>query len=189
LSAAGTFMNKRINWESIVRKLGIDKSGVVAFRYAGEAIDEILGRAQIRGIVDYYVHRNSTVGSELARGVLNRLRSWAAMQRCYVIYKSKQDIQTRRRAVELLRSIGDKRVLPWIKEFLRDPDQEIQNWGIGALDMLLFSGLVNPMEAKEIIQIAEKHKSEFVRDTMNKIKIVMKMAVQIPSRRGTVGDK
>lgn len=165
---------KKIDWETITRKLKFDKRGVVGYNDVERALEAILGQDNIKTAVDYYVRQDSIMGSELVRGVLNRLHPWSAMQRCYAIFKSKKDIESRRRAVELLLVVGDKRTLPWVKEFLRDPDSGIQNWGIGLLDQLVFSGLVEPSKIKGIIRLAEKHKSEFVKGTVKRIKIDLK---------------
>jgi hypothetical protein len=138
------------------------------------ALELIIGEDTLRGAVNYYVRANTGVntqtGSELARSVLWQLRPWSAMCRCYEIFKGPNSVETRRAAIELLRVVADRRTLPWISEFLQDDDAIIQAWGIGVLDQLLFSELVEPEEAEDILRTAEQHISESVRERAESIR-------------------
>jgi hypothetical protein len=107
---------------------------------AQRALELIIGEAPLRGAVDYYVAGRP--GSELARLALCQLRPWSAMRRCYETFKGDDSAEARRMAVELLRVLADRRALVWIPEFLADEDPLIQTWGIGVLDQLLSSELI-----------------------------------------------
>jgi hypothetical protein len=67
-------------------------------------------------------------------------------------------------AVELVRVVADSRALPWVAEFLDDEDTVIQAWGVGVLDQLLWSRLIEPEEAEDLLRIAERHQNGAVRD-------------------------
>ena len=126
------------------------------------ALEYIIGAERLSASVDHYVSGGAE--SELARSVLWRLHPWAAMRRCYEIYSTAAEIEDRRSAVELLRVVADRRVLPWIPQFLSDQDPGIQAWGIGVLDQLLWSRLVEPEECQKTLEIAEQHTNPDVRD-------------------------
>jgi hypothetical protein len=63
-----------------------------------------------------------------------------------------------------MRAIADRRALPWITEFLEDKDPEIQAWGIGVLDQLLYKELIWPEEAEDALKTAEGHENKLVRE-------------------------
>jgi hypothetical protein len=129
---------------------------------ARRAMEMILGEAALRESVDYYVaHRPA---SELVRSVLWQLRPWSAMARCRELAQLSNEIETRRSAVELLRVVADHRALPWVREFLEDEDPQVQGWGIGVLDQLLWSELIEPEDAEEVLERAEGHVNEAVRE-------------------------
>jgi hypothetical protein len=66
--------------------------------------------------------------------------------------------------------IADRRALPWIAEFLNDRDPGIQASGIGVLDQLLWSELLEPGEAESLMKAAEQHQNEHVRERANFIR-------------------
>lgn len=68
--------------------------------------------------------------------------------------------------VELLRVAADRRALKWIHEFLNDPDEEIQFWGFGIVDQLLFSELVEEEEVAHIIEFAETNLGDNLRENI-----------------------
>jgi hypothetical protein len=132
------------------------------------ALEMILGEEPLRAGVDYYVaHRPA---SELVRSVLWLLRPWSAMARCRELASSSNDAETRRSAVELLRVVADRRALPWVSEFLDDSDPHVQNWGIGVLDQLLWSELIEPDEAEDILDRAAHHHNQEVRERVEFIR-------------------
>jgi HEAT repeat protein len=158
-------MANPIDWEQLARQLGLlhpdgESSGSGA---AQQALELLLGEDRLRAAVDYYI--SGGPGSELARNVLWMLHPWSAMQYCYEIYRSDADVDTRRSAVELLRVVADRRALPWVQEFLNDPDPGIQSWGAGVLDQMLFAHLVWPEDCADLLQKITEHPNEQVRKT------------------------
>jgi hypothetical protein len=163
-------LSAEIDWQKLSADLGLlredGESG--GSDDARRALELIIGEDALRASVDHYVAYRRGFG--LARSVLWQLRPWSAMRYCYEIFKGPQKIAIRRAAVELLRSVADRRVLPWIPEFLDDSDPDIQSWGIGVLDQLLFSDLIWPEEAEELIKVAELHQNQLVRDGAERIR-------------------
>ncbi|MCE9580510.1 MAG: hypothetical protein K8W52_45745 [Deltaproteobacteria bacterium] len=135
---------------------------------ARAAIVQLLGDDAMRDAVDFYVtHRP---GSELARSVLWLLHPWSAMQRCHEIFASDDaDVDERRSAVELLRVVADRRVLPWIPLYLADPDPSIRGLGIGVVDQLLFADLIEFEDGAEMIAHACADEDPHVREAANRI--------------------
>jgi hypothetical protein len=163
-----------VDWEGLSRSLGTlsEVDGVRRERGSGEvarqAIEVIFGEEMLRDAVDYYVSLRP--GFELARGVLWQLRPWSAMKRCYEIFASGAPLDDRRSAVELLRVVADRRAVIWIPELLADDDAGIQVWGAGVLDQLLLSGLIEPGEAEDLLQAAERHANPSVRETAKSVR-------------------
>lgn len=153
-----------IDWKTIAIETGAlragEDSGSTAL--AKLALEKLIGEQNLREAVDYYIE--SGPGSELARSVLSDIQPWSAMQYCYEKYKSSPDIEVRRIALQLLRAIADKRALPWIDEFLDDADEEIQAWGFGVVDQVLWKGFVDPKEAEPLLVRAEQHPNQDVRE-------------------------
>src|SRR5258708_27682206 len=86
------------------------------------------------------------------------------MRYCYEIFKSARAIEDRRASVELLRVVADRRALAWVVEFLDDQDAEIQSWGVGVVDQLLWSNLIESEEAEDLLQKSEQHENKAVRE-------------------------
>ncbi len=157
-------MSRVVDWEAFARQLGaFEDNEIYSSGMVKQAIEMLLGEETLQSAVDYYI--SGKPGSELARFVLWQIRPWSAMKYCYNIYKSDEDIENKRTAIELLRVVSDRRALKWVGEFLGDPDPGIQLWGIGLLDQLLWSDLVEPEEAKELLKKAKKHTNPQVRKT------------------------
>ena len=159
-----------VNWDELRVALRLemidgDPSGSAA---AQRALELILGEETLRQSVDYYVAVRPA--RELVRSVLWLLRPWSAMIRCRELSQLPNEIETRRSAVELLRVVADERALPWVSEYLDDADPGIQQWGIGVLDQLLWSELVEPEEAEEVLERAACHENEAVRDRVEFIR-------------------
>jgi hypothetical protein len=163
-------MKEQIDWHALALDLGaITENGEKgSSALANRAVEILIGEDNLRQAVEYYV--TFKPGSELARSVLWMLHPFSAMQHCYDIYKSDAPIQERRQAVELLRVVADRRAVGWIAEFLKDEDEEIQGWGAGVLDQLLWSDLVFQEEVEDLLQMAESHENSGVRDTAEFIK-------------------
>jgi hypothetical protein len=147
----------RIDWEGLARRLGSlsDDGERGGTDLAQQALEQILGEAEVRAAVDYYV--SGRRGFELARSVLGLLRPWSAMQRCYEVFRTDPDPESRRSAVELLRAVADRRALAWVPEFLRDSDEGVQTWGAGVVDQLLWSGLVEEENCQTILEMMSGH--------------------------------
>ena len=168
-------MKEPIDWEQLARQLGSlrqdgESSGSDA---AKRALELRLDEDRLRAAVDYYIAGGP--GAELARSVLWRVHPWSAMQRCYEIYRSDADVETRCTAVELLRVVADRRALPWAREFLDDPDPGIQIWGAGMVDQLLWSGLVEREECGDLLlsinghsNVQVRERAEFIRSYVDK---------------------
>lgn len=92
------------------------------------------------------------------------------MKYCYEIFKSDKSIERRRSAIELLRVVADRRALAWIHEFLEDKDTDIQNWGIGVLDQLFQSGLIEIEDGEDLLLKAENHPNLYIRKEAKFIK-------------------
>lgn len=153
------------DWTDLARRLGsFSEPGAEASGtpHARAAIEELLGAETLRSAVDHYV--SSAPGASLARSVLWHLHPWSAMQHCHELYLSDPDLSRRRRAVELLRVVADRRALQWVTVYLADPDRQIQFWGAGIVDQLLFSDLVEVEECDAILQIMAGHPHEKIRE-------------------------
>ena len=163
-------MATEVNWDELRATLRLE---MIDGEPAGDdaarrALELILGEEILRESVDYYVALRPA--RELVRSVLWLLRPWSAMIRCRELSQRPNEIETRRRAVELLRAVADGRALPWVSEFLDDEDAGIQAWGIGVLDQLLWSELVEPEEAEEVLERSARHENGAVRDRVEFIR-------------------
>ncbi len=125
------------------------------------ALARLLGDAACREAVDHYVDHRP--GSELARSVLSLLRPTAAIDRCLAIGSSDDAVERRRAAIELLSVIADRRVLPFVRGFLDDPDSDIPSWGAEILDQLLSARLVELEEIEPLLAIIDAHPNPAVR--------------------------
>ena len=153
-----------IDWMALAKQLGtLREQGERGSSVdADRAIEIIIGPDNLRAAVDHYISHKP--GYELTRFVLWRLRPRSAMERCREIYLTEADIEVRRDSVELLRVVADRRVLPWIPEFLNDPDDGVQLWGAGVVDQLLQSNLVEPEECTELLSAMSQHANRGVRE-------------------------
>jgi hypothetical protein len=156
--------NSPVDWTELALRVGsLDASGEHSGTHlARAALEEIIGPHVFREAVDHYV--SGAPGGELARSVLWHCRPWSAMQRCHELYTATSDLEVRRRSVELLRVVADRRALPWVAEYLANPDMEIQGWGAGIVDQLLWSELVDPEDCEFLLVVIENHPNEAVRE-------------------------
>ncbi|MFM2429391.1 MAG: hypothetical protein RLZZ511_604 [Cyanobacteriota bacterium] len=160
----------KVDWESLAKELGTltDFGGELGGSDLGtQAIEYVLGSEFFEQAVEHYIKCRS--GAELARSVLLRLKPWSGMKHCYYIFKHSENLDDRRSAIELLRVVGDRQVLKWIPEFLSDPDQSIQSWGIGIIDQLLFWELLFDEDVKEILELALTHENQYVRGQASRL--------------------
>jgi hypothetical protein len=177
-------LGAEINWQKLSTELGLLRPDGEAggSGHARKALKLIIGEDALRASVDHYVAYRR--GYELARSVLWLLRPWSAMSYCYEIFKARKELAVRRAAVELLRVVADRRAMPWIPEFLDDSDPDIQAWGIGVLDQLLFSELISPEEAEQVIKTAELHQNERVREGAERIRQYQRIRTELDERSG-----
>lgn len=176
-------MNDRIDWEGLAEQLGLlTETGEQGSSEAAKgALELIIGEAALRASVDHYLAERP--GSELARHVLARIKPGSAMTYCYELFRGADRLEDRRAAVELLRAVADRRALPWVAEFLADDDTHIQSWGIGVLDQLLWSNLIEPDEAEALLQEAEDHSNEAVKERVHFIReyLLERAQVEVPA--------
>ena len=154
-----------IDWTGLARTLGsIRESGDEhsGSELARLALERITGADVFRSAVDHYV--TGAPGSELARSVLWQVHPWSGMQRCHEIYLSGRDLEVRRRAVELLRVVADRRALPWVAGYLEDADPLIQAWAAGIVDQLLFADLADVAECEPLLRLMVDHANQQVRE-------------------------
>jgi hypothetical protein len=152
---SGHEKDSTIDWEAISESMGI---GEASSSFAAKAaIVQIIGEQRLSAAVDYYVQQRA--GSELARGVLWQIRPWSAMKRCYEIFRSDASVEDRCTAVELLRVVADRRVLPWVHEFLEDPHEGIQTWGAGVVDQLLWSHEIDAEDCEDLLREMHSHRN------------------------------
>jgi len=165
---------EKIDWNALANQLGLitlteggrnERGGTEP---ACNALAEILGRDAMVASVDDYIARRP--GAELARSVLSLLHPAWAMERCFEVFKSNDDIEIRRLAVELLRNVADARVIDWVPEFLGDPDPGIQGWGIGVIDQLLMNRRADIEDCECVLAGAEAHPNERVREKVRFIR-------------------
>jgi hypothetical protein len=149
-----------LDWQRVMAAVGDPQ--VMSTHLARRAVGVLLGDEKLRAAVDWYVRRRE--GSELARSVLWLLKPTAAAARCIEIYRSAAPVEHRRMAVELFRVVATAESLPLVGEFLDDPDPDIQAWGIGVLDQILFNRELSYDEDTEPYLLrAEQHSNPSVR--------------------------
>ena len=164
----------RIDWARLATSLGlVDVTEPGGWNERGgnevarNALECILGPERIVDAVEYYISMQP--GFELARSVLRLVRPLSAMNHCHKIFRSHAPLADRRTAVELLRSLCDRRVLPWVPDLLADPDPEIQHFGILAVVELSYTQSVDNDDLDAILQIARNHSNERVREAANDV--------------------
>ena len=161
-------MTAAIDWRALADQLGTlspMKDGVYTERggtdLACQALVEIIGDAAWRDAVDFYV--SCQRGSELTRSVLWLLRPPAAMERCREIFRGAPDTQAAADAINLLQVVADRRVLPWIPEFLASDNVGVRVWGIGIVDQLLImQDAIDMAEAMPLLETALADPAEAV---------------------------
>jgi hypothetical protein len=102
------------------------------------------------------------------------------MQRCHEIYRESPSLEHRRSAIELLRVVGDRRVLPWISDYLADEDAGVRIWGIGVVIEMLFDGMIEPDSAQPFAAQAARPAAPRVRQ---KARFLERLIVERPSTR------
>ncbi len=126
-----------IDWEALAKQVGdITSDGERWGTPSGRrALEILLGEENLRGTVDYWISQKP--GCFTAEMVLNIIRSKAAMERCYEIYKTEHGTERAVRAVFLLASIADAEALSWVREFLEDNSRNIRWNGLMVLRAII----------------------------------------------------
>jgi hypothetical protein len=152
-----------IDWKALATEVGsLRGDGEIGGDHlARAALTRVIGDDEWRAAVDYYV--SLARGSELTRSVLWLLRPPAAMERCREIIASTVE-RDRETAAELLRVVGDARIVPWIAGYLADANESVQNNAAGMVDQLLWSDLVEPEACADLLATMRVHASEGVRE-------------------------
>ena len=164
-----------LSWEEIARKVESESGGhETIVRVEGTSVSEsggaglakkailiLLGNDPVIHAVDSYVARD--LGSELARSVLRLLRPTVAMDRCYQIYKSSNDLWTRRWAAELLGGLATSHAVDRMKELLIDKDEHIQLVAASAVTSMILDEFVTEDEALDLVETLEKHPHKLVK--------------------------
>lgn len=160
-----------IDWEAVAEQVGdITTSGETYSTSSGRrALEIILGEANIRSAVDYWISQHR--GCFTAEMVLSIIRSKVAMERCYEIYKKERYSEEALRAVFLLTSIAGMEALPWIHEFLEDENEGIRWNGLMVLRTILDGPLgdVGIATAKHLLDKAESDPDSRIRERAKEI--------------------
>ena len=90
--------------------------------------------------------------------------------------------------MELLRVVADRRALPWFVEFLHDDDHDIQYWGAGLVDQLLWQELVQPEEAEVLLALMADHAHEGIREKASFIRGFLERRQRLDTIRSTPAD-
>lgn len=156
-----------VDWKKLATILDFssDEQEISSTDLAKSAMIEIIGTDALFSAVEQYI--KGETGAAVARAVLTHLRPFVAMQYCYDIYKSERHIEEKRMAIELLRCIGDKRVIPWVADFLAEDDLEIQLWGSKIVERLLWEQAADIDDVAHLMDKMNEHPNEAVRDMFN----------------------
>lgn len=150
----------KIDWEKLDAE-GLKYTGI---KSAKQALEKILGEEGIKEAVKHSI--SFKPGWDLAVGCLRDIESKRATEIAYEIYKISPDEKEREMAVYLIREIADPISLAWVEEFLNDP--LVEGWGICLLDYLIWRDNVDAKseQVKHLLEVAENHSSEYVRDQL-----------------------
>ena len=158
-----------IDWKALAETLGTITYGSGGHqeqggsKIAADALIAIIGDEALCDAVNHYVAGKP--GAELARSVLCALQPPAAMDRCHEIFLTTDLEQNASLAINLLQGIADKRVLPWIADYLASDNIGVRLWAVGIVDQLLIMNEdIEPAEAMPLIEMALRDADERVRD-------------------------
>ncbi|EGF93643.1 hypothetical protein ABI_20840 [Asticcacaulis biprosthecium C19] len=129
---------------------------------AQRALAEILGETELKAAVDAYVAGDR--GADTARSVLMLIRPSFTIDYCHEIYLSSQDEDEKSMAVNLLKAIGDARVLAWIPLYLSDANAAVRAWGIGILEELYYRDEVESEAYEAVLRLALAHPENYIRE-------------------------
>lgn len=145
-----------IDWARLSTESGARPGSGISTKHALRGLELLLGEANCRTAVEQYVE--GSAAAEFIRQVLSIVRPWSAMLSCHRIASGDLPDAPRATAVELLRSLADRRTLPWVDEYLSDPAEGVRYWAIGMIDSLISRGEVTREEALPRLQMAARRK-------------------------------
>ncbi len=173
-----------IDWKRIAIEIGgLDHSGgeLVTGTHGGrQALEILLGRENLRKSVDYFV--DGRPGQFTVEQVLKIARPSAAMERCYEIFKTDTDWKRRCGAVFLLAHFADEEALPWIRDFLSDPEAVIRRNGLQVLCYVLY-GCVSDRGielAWELLRVANSDPDAGIRELASDIRLQLAKRAATP---------
>lgn len=148
-----------IDWKALGLELGAIRETApgswVAFDRGDlgtRAIERLLGGDDVAlSAVGAYV--TGDVEGEVARSVLRVLRSPAAMDECWRIYRTSECADDRETAIELLRSIADRRALPWYEEVFQSGDlPSARRWACSGVAQLGYTESITDEQLQSWIE-------------------------------------
>ncbi len=150
-----------IDWADLADELGVQGRGGTIV--AEQAIEHLLGNDAVANAVAVILDLQD--GWLLADSVLIHVMSPKALALAYTAYKASQG-ERAVRAVWLIKELRHPVALPWISEFLDDPNENIAALGAEVLDQLIFSSRTDPdsPEVENLLVQAEAHASVEVRE-------------------------
>lgn len=154
-------MTKRVDWTQLARDVGSlhDDGESGSHLLAMAALERIIGEDNIASAVEHVI--GLLPGGELAMNVLREVRSERAVRLAYDIYQASSGDRAST-AVWLIKHVAHPCAVPWIAEFLADPNVAV--WGVGVLDQLLFCGQVEPEDVEHLLVLAEHNANDNVRE-------------------------
>lgn len=161
----GSFMpDLKVDWLKLAPSAatGVDGQERGGTALALEAIRNLLGDDVLRRAVHDYL--SGAPGAEVARSVLRHVRSPIAADECYRLFLAAASPDSRRCAVELLRSISTPQALAWLPSLLADDDAEIQIWSALMVDDLLMSKQLREEDAAPWLARLRAHPNPKVRE-------------------------
>jgi hypothetical protein len=162
---------KEFDWTGLAEKIDAHRGG--GAEVGRKAIAEVLGEPFLKAAVDFYI--GYPAAFMVAQSILDLLRPEASRRHCLEIYTTETESWRRQGAVELLTTLGDRSILPWIATFLRDDDQAIQGLGAAVLEQLVWGERVEFGMAEQYIVLAEQHENSNVRVTAARIREHVRM--------------
>ena len=151
-------MSPEIDWDEFTRKFctKLEVGYVYSSENARQVINDLLGTSVIKSAVDTYIYRNSSIGAELARHFLNKLKSDYTVDYIYSIYKSEARTDLKISAIELFRYVVTPKSLTYYPELITDPNPEIRRWATYTIDQLIFQGILPAEDLKAEVQALEQ---------------------------------
>ena len=163
-----------IDWEQIASQIGgFESDGrerIVGTEGGRRALEILLGKENLRDSVDYFI--DDQPGQFTAEMVLKIARPLAAMERCYEIFRTDTSLNRRAGAVFLLSSFADDKAMPWVREFLSDPERVIRWNGLHVLRYILYGPLGDSALAlaRQLLRIADSDQDAGIRKFASEVR-------------------